>query len=411
MALGGVAMGLWISGLPARLGGPGAASGTIPAAAWLLIPLALALGGLWWGETIGEDPDLARPLFSAAALLGAAADWAAVHLPLPGAASPLGASLWLVPALFFWSAAPPALTAMAFPDRRGQSRGVFAASALALACAALGLTLAPPPGLGPAAWAELAAVAAALAAWPWAGALQAAGTLRLWPGYSLGMWRGDVHGHDLGVSLRLTRTVVPAACLGAAAAGMALAPLWRDGGVQGPDPAVLADALALAALGALVLGPALAGLTSPATSLALVLAVLAAGLLRSALPDGPALASLAALERPPGLAARLLDGLPLAALGGLWPLTARIELAKSPVIPGTVARLDFFLLASLLAGAAASLFLGALAAHGAGGPVLWPWPVLAAWTAAVLALAPSLGWPPAIGLWVLVAGLARWRWW
>jgi hypothetical protein len=341
----------------------------------------VALGGLWWGSVVASDTDRDRPLLAAAALLGAALDLAAGRLAPPWG-SPL---VWLAPTLFLWAAFPPALSSMAFPDGRGQSRGLFPAFALFVVCAALGpWSLAVRPDwaerLPPALAADLAMVAMALMAWPWTRSRQAMAELRLWPAYSLGVFKGKVYGQDLAISERLARTVAPASTLGAAAAASALGPRFWGG--------PLWPLLALTAAGALILGPLLALLASPVTALALNLGLLALALGLELAP-------------PPetDLGSTLQAIAPLLPLGALWPLAARIQVARSQCVAQAIARLGALILAGLLAGQAA------------GFPPLGPldrsWPLLAAWAAAMTALAPRLGWFAALALWALAAALIR----
>jgi hypothetical protein len=358
-----------------------------------------ALGGLWWGEVIAADPDRDRPVLSAALLIGAVLDFVSFKLPLPGRMGSFSALFWLAPVLFLWAATGPALFSFAFPDGRGQSRGLFPATGLFLGSLAAGLIGARaqgflPPKLGPSLAAELTMAAAALLAWPWLQKKKALSNLKLWPAYTLGVFKGKVYGQDLSVSVRLSKTVVKASFLGAGAAAASFSPeLFSQGAGPGAWPAPAAF-LALGALGSLLLGPLLALLASPVTalSLALILLALSVGL-------GPGLAGEASLGGPLG---PYLGAAPaVASLGAVWPLAARIQVAKTDLVAPAMGRLSLWLLLGLMAGLLCSAYVISEGGSLGGGPAL------VAWAAAMLALAPTLGYFAAVLLWAAIAVAIR----
>jgi hypothetical protein len=233
-------------------------------------------------------------------------------------------------------------------------------------------------------------IAIALLAWPWHRQSQALANLRLWPSYTLGIFKGKVYGQDLVVSARLAKTVVPASFLGAAAAAMALSPALFGESQSGDFWRLLPSRLLLAAFGAIILGPILARLATPVNALGWALALLALGI-----GFGPELASsrAAALAGPES---PLWGQAPaLAPLGAVWPLAARVQVARSDQVAPAIGRLDLWLVLGAAGGFSAA---GLLALEG-GSPGFWP--SVAAWTGALLAMAPTLGWAAAIMLWIL----------
>jgi hypothetical protein len=390
-----------MASIPARAAHP--AGSLIPPSAqpaiWAAGLAIFALGGLWWGEVIAADPDRDRPVLSAALLLGAVLDFALGKLRLPGAISSYSALLWLAPVLFLWAATVPALASFAFPDGRGQSRGLFPATALLFAGLAAGLAGGQAPGalwpkLGPSLASELAMALAALIAWPWLRQKEALSNLKLWPSYTLGVFKGKVYGQDLSVSVRLSKTVVKACFLGAGAAAASFSPeLFPRAIAPGAWPAPVAF-LALGALGSILLGPLLALLASPVTalSMALMLLALSVGL-------GPGMAG----ESSPGgpLGPYLVAAPALVSLGAVWPLAARIQVAKTDLVAPAMGRLSLWLLLGLMAG----LLCSAYAIEEGGS--LGDGPALVAWAAAMLALAPTLGYFAAVVLWVAIAVAIR----
>jgi hypothetical protein len=366
----------------------------LPLPVWLAVFGSLAFGGLWWGEVAEGDDTLVRPL-SAVTLSLAALAALAGELVFPQAKTAGWASdfFWLIPAFFFWASGPPLMSTLAFPGRPDQ--GLFGTSAVILISIGLGLALSSqlqddnflvgPIGIG-----SLAAFISSLGLIPWRPNPLAG--LRLWPSRYLGLWSGEkIYGRELSVPFRLSRNVVPATFFGALAACSAL--------VIGPWPEIGPWAapviiVILAALGALTIGPFLAAAVSPVTSLGLALVFLAFG------------------AYPVSIGHQVADtlgwlrfGLPPMALGAIWPLAARIQLARGTLQTAALGRLNFWLLAGLAAGLiAASVEIDPISTFTTSAS----FPAQMALLGAFLAMVPSVGW--GIGLILLSAATALFVW-
>ncbi|MDR1608874.1 MAG: hypothetical protein LBT38_10780, partial [Deltaproteobacteria bacterium] len=114
--------------------------------------LAMGIGGLWWGDAVKGESAATAPLL-ALTLMGGAIFFLLAPCLLPalplekelnsGLASFFRQRIWLAllvltPGFFLWGAAPPFLTALAFPQDRGLSTGIFPLCGLTLVALALG---------------------------------------------------------------------------------------------------------------------------------------------------------------------------------------------------------------------------------------------------------------------------------
>jgi hypothetical protein len=205
-------------------------------------------------------------------------------------------------------------------------------------------------------------------------------TLRFWPARSLGYFTFETgRGQELLLYGRCTLTLKPAAFLGSAAAGgaaaLALAAVDPVAGLY-PEPwcSVFLIPLALA-LGAIALGPALASLASPMTSMGLSLF-----LISLLLAFGPREGGL------PAAWARFLA--PLIMGGAFWPLATRIAGGGKGFFPLAISVLNLWILAGAAAGAGTAL---SLAHYLPGAPVEDALSYLAL-AAALLAAGPSVSW-------------------
>ncbi|MDR1395466.1 MAG: hypothetical protein LBK52_04760 [Deltaproteobacteria bacterium] len=326
-----------------------------------LVILVMALGGLWWGDSIRGESAAACPLLALTLILGSLffllAPLILPTLPVSrisgqGWGNYFGGRIWLVllvlmPGFFLWGAAPPFLTALAFPQERGLARGLFPVFGLTLAALGLGASglwwwpeNAPP-------WLErsigLPVVPVLITGlWLWAKTPRRdRADLPFWPSSNLGLWTGERgYGQDILISPRRTRTLTPALFFGTTAGTVAVA-VWTIPSMAA-DPAVIWPAVPIIlvslALGALILGPLLAAPASPMTALGLDLFLLTLVLILGPRPPaGPALSWLSL-------------GLILIPLGALWPLAARVSLVRYGFIPSGLGHTNLWFMGSLLIG-------------------------------------------------------------
>ncbi|MDR2443630.1 MAG: hypothetical protein LBE31_08940 [Deltaproteobacteria bacterium] len=343
---------------------------------------ALAMGGLWWGEVAEGDLDLGRPLTASTLFLGAISAWTAWRLLLSQLAPWWIVTLGFLAAFFFWAAILPFFLALAFPYGRSHSRGLFEISALLLITVGLGfnLSLYLLSAFSPIAVSCLGALLSALLLIP--RRKNPFSGLRLWPSRKLGIWYGEkLYGSELNVSWRLARTLVPASFLGALAASGAMSTrLWPQTYI--PNFSIW---LVLAAIGALTLGPFLASVSSPmnALGLAILLVVFGAGSYSTDVSPSDHFSY-----------TFLRSALMPVALGALWPLSARVQLARSSLQSSGLGRLNFWLLAGI------SIGLMAPKLPGLEEFIKNSLPAQVALFGAFLALAPSLGWWLGLILWL-----------
>ncbi|MDR1086175.1 MAG: hypothetical protein LBP22_15290 [Deltaproteobacteria bacterium] len=372
--------------------------------------LAMAVGGLWWGDSIKGESAAAVPLLALTLIIGSVffllAPLLLPTLPLEKVAGQgwgnyFGGRIWLallvlIPGFFLWGAAPPFLTALAFPQERGMAGGlfsIFSLTLLALALGVLGISWWPqePPG-----WMKrligLPGLPVLLVGlWLWLKTpIQDRKELPFWPSSSLGLWTGEkVYGQDILVSSKRARTLTPALFFGTSAGSVALA-VWtipdmtlHPGSLWPTVPIVLVSLSA----GALVLGPFLAAVAAPMTAIGLDVFLLTLFLALAHHPPTGEITtwlSLAAVSAP---------------MGALWPLAARVSLVRYGFIPSSLGHINFFLMGGLLIGLTvttaflvqypqltdlfyqASICFSVLSLA-----VSWNWP------AALVALATLLGW-------------------
>ncbi|MDR0549955.1 MAG: hypothetical protein LBI10_11185 [Deltaproteobacteria bacterium] len=377
-----------------------------------LAGLALAMGGLWWGDSIKGESLAATPLLALTLIVGSIFFLIAPLIP-PGSTTVriidpnfrgyfgdrIGLGLLtLLPGFFLWGSAPPFLASLAFPKEKGLARGVFSIFSLSLVAMALGgLVLGFRPQSAPI-WLERLIGLAGLpilivGLWLW-GKTPAENRrdLPLWPSSSLGVWTGDRgYGLDILVSPKRAKTLIPALFLGALASATALTvwliPALTEG--QAPTLALAPIPLILVALagGSLILGSILANVASPMVALGLDLL-----LLTLLLAYGP---------RPPAgeMATYLVLGGILATLGALWPLAARVSLVRYDFIPSGLGHVNVWFLGGILVG------LTITASFLIQYPVLAAFFYRAALISSFLALAVSFNW-----LWGLIAVLALGVW-
>jgi hypothetical protein len=375
--------------------------------------LAIALGGLWWGDSVKGESEAVGPLLALALMAGAAFFLLAPLLlpsPPPGglAAQGLGAyfggRVWLsllvlLPGFFLWGAAPPFLAALAFPQDRGLAAGAFPIFSLALVAMALGaMALAHWPTGAPAWLGRLIGLPGLpifiVGLWLWSKTPpEDRQNLPFWPSASLGLWTGGdrVYGQDILVSPRRAKTLTPSLFLGAVA-GAAAATAWAIP-YLGADPGAVWPlaplALVALALGALVLGPLLAAMASPMAALGLDLLALTLVLAFGPRPPAAEISSFLAL------------GAILAPLGALWPLAARVSLVRYGFIPSGLGHVNVWFLGGTLIG------LTLTAAFMIQCPLMGGDFYRVALFGSILALAVSWNWPLALAA---LAGIGAWLW-
>jgi hypothetical protein len=379
---------------------------------WDLTLLGLAIGGLWWGDLVKGESATAGPLLALALVAGSLV-FLLAPLLLPqcpidrmvshGWSGYFNGRIWLsllliTPGFFLWGAAPPFLTALAFPNERGLGKGLFSICSLTFVALALGAVLLwhwpteASPWLG-----RLIGLPSLpiliVGFWLWSKTpVDERQGLPFWPSSSLGLWTGDkVYGQEILVSPRRVKTLTPALFLGTMASSVA-ASVWAiplltesQAGWWPMAPLILVSL----ALGAMLLGPVLASLATPMTALGLDLLFLTL-----ILAFGP---------RPPAedLKTWLCLGIILTSLGALWPLAARLSQVRYGFIPSGLGHINFWFLGGLLIGLTITT---AFLTHF---PLLANFLYKGALISSILALVICWSW-----LWGLIALLTIgvWRW-
>jgi hypothetical protein len=358
IALYGLAFSFGTLGLWLKLSSLSGSSLSFGVAFFAVVSLATVIGGLWWGAVVRSEAALLEPLLCATLFGGMAILLGLGHF-LPEETGAFRS--YLYPALFFpcfflWGSAPAFLTSLAFPKDRGTSRGLFTLFALALFSLSLGLLIS-------ALWNRLvplkniwvvdlsALLAAFLVIWLWITRPRQAEDLpfRFWPTRSLGYFTIEPsHGQELLVYSRAASTLKPASFLGALAAGAALLWVCPNGP---PLPSLFSEVWGplflvpvTLALGALVLGPALAFLASPMMALCLDLLLLS--LYLAFIP-----------EIREGGGVFLGFGAPLFIIGALWPLSARVGVSSKGFLPLSLGSINFWLLLGFVLGLIGALVL------------------------------------------------------
>ncbi|MDR1871958.1 MAG: hypothetical protein LBS60_08625 [Deltaproteobacteria bacterium] len=323
--------------------------------------LAMALGGLWWGDSIKGESAATSPLLAITLIAGSFFFLVAPFLLPASSVSRLitqswggyfGGRIWMallviLPGFFLWGAAPPFLTALAFPQERGLASGVFSIFSLTLIAMALGaVALWWWPTEVPI-WLErliglpcLPILIIGLKLWAKT-PLEDRKNLPFWPSPSMGLWTGEkVYGLDILITPRRARTLTPALFLGTIAATMAvtiwLLPFFTSD--QAPVWTFAPHILVFLALGALAWGPLLAAIASPMAALGLDFFFL--GLILFLGPNPPALLSSSWLS---------IGGI-LISLGAIWPLGARISLIRYGFIPSGLGHVNIWFLGGALIG-------------------------------------------------------------
>jgi hypothetical protein len=403
LAFASGSLGIWL-----KIASMGSLAPLWPVAFASLSLLAFVLGGLWWGAVARPETSLMEPLLCATLFMGMTFFLGLAHLGPTSLEGPMGLGTlagWGFLAVFgagffLWGSGPPFLIALAFPQERGAGQGLFPLSALAFLSLAVGLG-------GPAFWvmafplkniwlSDLSAfLTAFLIIWIWIARAPAAEEvpLRLWPTRSLGYWTDDsVHGQELLVYDRSINTLKPAAFLGAVGAGGAISlALWNGTPVSvyfAPSWGPLFLVPLGFALGALVLGPALARLASPMSSLGLNILLLSLFLAFAPEAGGDSLLNWLHLL------------FPLFAAGSLWPMAARIGVCGKGFFPFSLGVIDFWLNLGFLGGLLGAFLFTALEGRASYYPATLAYISL---FAAYLALAPRFSWVFA-GFWTLLLG-------